>query len=141
VIPSVLRLGPGHRCNKAVAAPGNRLDAADLLAIAIERTAQCRNLDCQVIVVDHHPRPGGRHNLVPRDEVARPLDQHAENAEGARADFDRRRGGIVIPPGQAAPVKAEPPEQKNVDRGKCSHAPALPCASEFAAILGQFRIF
>src|SRR6266550_3237407 len=61
-------LAPGDRCNKAVAAPRNRLDAAALLAVAIEDTAQRCNLDIEVAVLDRSSVPDGLNDLASRDE-------------------------------------------------------------------------
>jgi hypothetical protein len=92
------------------------LDETALRAVLIEHTAQRRNLDGQVVILDHRSRPGGGHNLVPREEISRSLKQDAEHIERTRADFDRRQSGIFIPAEQAAPVQTEPLEQENVGR-------------------------
>jgi len=55
----------------------------------IEHAPQCGNLDRQIIVFDHDPGPCGGHDLIPRDELARPLEQHPEHIERPRADFHR----------------------------------------------------
>src|SRR6516162_223133 len=79
-------LDPLYRRDKAVAAPGNRLDTAALRVFLIERAARGRNLDVEVVVPDGRPRPGGGYNLVPGEEFARPL----EPARRARRAHARR---------------------------------------------------
>jgi len=58
--------------------------------------------------------------LVPRDEIPRPLDQHSEHVERARADCQRSKNAAFILPEQAAaaPVEAKAVEQENVARGE-----------------------
>ena len=119
-----------HRPDKAVAAPGNRLDAAALRSPVIEDAAQCCDLDVEVAVFDRRSRPDGVDDLVSRDEIPRPLDQHAENVERPPADRYRRENTLLIPPEQntGAPVEAETLEQGNIGRGECVHS----CASRAA---------
>ena len=105
------------------------------------RAMQGRNLDVEVVVPDDRPRPGGGHDLVPQEELARPPQQHPQHLERTRADFDPRQRGIFTPTEQAAPVQPEPLEQENVGRAKRFHAPALPCVSEFDNVLAQFSTF
>ena len=57
-------VGPHYRCDKAVAAAGDGLDAAAFGAIAVENAAQRRNLDREIVVFDDRPRPGSSHDLV-----------------------------------------------------------------------------
>ena len=45
-----------YRCDKAIAAPGYRLDAAALLSVVIEDVAEVRNLDVEVGFPDHPSR-------------------------------------------------------------------------------------
>jgi hypothetical protein len=121
-------LDPCHRCDKAVAASGHRLDAAARRAVSIENAAKRSDLHVQIVVLNHCCRPDGGDDLVSRDEIARPTEQHAEHVERARADFDRNRTGTVIPPKQAVPVETERLEQENVGREgrfQASASPAL----------------
>jgi hypothetical protein len=76
-------------------------------------------------VLDHRRRPDGRDDLVPRDEIPCPPDQHAENVERARADRHRHKNTALVAPEQAAPVKAEAFEQENVTHGERVPACAL----------------
>jgi len=62
-----------NRRDKAVAAARDCLDAAAVRAILIEDTPQRRDLDRQVVVFDRDPGPCGGHDLIARDEIARPL--------------------------------------------------------------------
>jgi hypothetical protein len=102
-------LAARHRCDKAVAAPCDRLDAAPLCSPVIEDPAQRCDLDVEVAVFDRRPRPDGVYDVGSRDEIPRPLDQHAENVEGARADRHRSEHTPRIPPVQntTTPVEAE----------------------------------
>jgi hypothetical protein len=74
------------------------------------------------------------------NEIAPPLEQHAEHVERARTGFDRRGSGLSIHHEQAAPIETEPIEEKNLACGEHFHASALP-VSEFENILAQFRTF
>jgi len=112
---------PRHRCNEAVAAPGDRLDAASLRSPAIEDAAKRRDLDGQIVVLDHRSRPDGGHDLVFRDEIAVGSDQHTEHVERSRADRDCYEHSAFIPPEQAAPVEAKAPEQENLAGGERPH--------------------
>jgi hypothetical protein len=121
-------LDPCHRCDKAVAASGHRLDAAARRAVSIENAAKRSDLHVQIVVLNHCCRPDGGDNLVPREEIARPTEQHTEHVESARADFDRNRSGTFIPPAQAAPVETELLEQENVGREGRFQGLRLPAA-------------
>jgi hypothetical protein len=90
----------------------------------IEDVPKRRDLNDQVIILDYRPRPDGNHDLVLRDQIPLPLDQHAEHVERARADRHRHENTTFTPPEQAAPVETETPEQENVGRGECVHASA-----------------
>src|ERR1700738_2812034 len=119
-----------HRYDKAIAAPGYGLDAAAVRS-AVEHPAERRYLHRQVAVLDDGPRPDGGDDLVLRDDLPHPLDQHAENVERARPDRDRGEATAVIAPGQAAaPVEAEVLEQENVRRSERLHACSPAAASE-----------
>src|ERR1700730_8400482 len=97
-----------HHCDKAIAAAGDRLDAAPARSSAIEHTAERRYLHRQVAVLDDGPRPDGGDDLVLRDDLPRPLDQHAQNVERARPDRDRDETAALIAPKQAtSPVEEE----------------------------------
>ena len=52
----------------------------------IENPAERRDLDGQIVVLDHGARPDGSHDLVFRDEIAVARDEHAQHVERARAD-------------------------------------------------------
>src|SRR5216683_348803 len=92
------RLDPCHRRDKAVASPGNRLDAAAPRSSVIEDAAQCCDLDVEVAVFDRRSQPDGLDDPVSRNEVARPLNQHAENVERPPADRYRREDTLLIAP-------------------------------------------
>jgi len=117
---------PGHRRDKPVAAPRHCLNAATVRAVLIEDTPQRGDLDRQVIVFDDDSRPCGRHDLVPRNEVAGTVEEYAQDVERARAKFHRSERGVSISPEQAAPVELEPIELENVGRGERRHRPRLP---------------
>src|ERR1700726_2909526 len=117
------RVDPGHRAEKAVAAPGNSLDSASLSSTLIEHPAKRRDLRAQIVVLDHRCRPDGGDDCVAGDEISRPLDQHTENAKRARADRHRYKGTTLVAPEQtaAARVEAEAFEQKNVPPAERVH--------------------
>jgi len=135
------RLHSGDGRDKAVAAPRHGLDAAAVRVVLIEDTPQRRNLDRQVIIFDYDARPRSGHDLVARDEIARPLQQHAEHVERARAGFYGNQSGFFISPEQAAPIETEPIELENPGRGEHCHGLRLPCISPLGRILAQFRVF
>src|SRR6516162_11803456 len=110
---------PCYRCNETVTAPGDRLDAATVRSPSIEDPAKRRGLHSQITVVDHGLGPHGGEEVVFRDDLTGPLDQHTENVERARADRDRDKRAIIIAPKQtASPVEAEVLEQENIRRSE-----------------------
>jgi hypothetical protein len=117
-----------HRRNKAIAAPGDRLDTAPVRSPDIEHPAKCRNLRGQVAVLDDHFRPYGGHDLVLRDEIAVPLYQQGEQTERARADGDGCQNAAFLRSKQTAGslVEAKAFEQKNFLRGGSLHAAVPP---------------
>src|SRR5271165_2013362 len=94
---------------KAIATSGDRLNAAPLRPPLIQDPAKRGYLDSQVAVLDHRSRPNGSDELVFRNEIPRPLDDHAEDVEGARADRDRNEITAFISPEKtaAAPIETE----------------------------------
>jgi hypothetical protein len=82
------RLARRYLSDEAIPAARHGLDRAALGARLIENTAQRRNLDCQVTVLDHGIGLGRSHDLVLCDEIAGPSDQDAENVERTRANDD-----------------------------------------------------
>ena len=68
-------IGPPHRCDKAVAAPGYRLNAAALGAIAVQDAAQRGDLNREVVIINDDARPGGGHDLVFREQRALPIGE------------------------------------------------------------------
>jgi hypothetical protein len=102
-----VRLGPDrrHRRSKAIAAPSDCLDASAFQSPVIEEPAERRDLHVQIVVLDHRRRPDGSDDLVPRDEIPCPPDQHAENGERARADRHRHENTALVTPEQAAPIE------------------------------------
>jgi len=133
------RIGPasGHSRSKAVAAPRHRLDAAPVRPPAIEHRAKGRNLHRQIAGLDHRSGPDSGDDLVLGDDLARRLDQYAQNVERARADRDRDEGADVIAPIEAAaPVEAEVLEQKNLRRSEPLHARSPAATSEACAEAG-----
>ena len=79
------RGGPRHRDDKTITAPGNGLNAAAVRAPLVENSSQRGDLHVQIVVLDDRRGSHGVDDLVPRDEVARPSDQHAEDLKSARA--------------------------------------------------------
>src|SRR6516162_7314656 len=125
---------PCYRCNEAVTAPGDRLDAAPIQSPLIEHPTKRRDLHSQVTVVDHGFGPDGGEEVVFRDDLTRPLDQHAENVERTRADRDGDEGAIIIVPKQtAAPIEPEALEQKQLRGNEPLHTRPPAAASEARA--------
>src|SRR5206468_11066478 len=108
-----IRRASRHGCDKATAAPRDRLDQA--WSAIVEGTAKRRNLHCDVGALDH-PRPDGVQDLVLRDDIPIPVDQKAEDVEGAGTDRDRNQVAAVILARQqaAAPVEMEAAESEQV---------------------------
>ena len=86
-----LRRSPRHRRHKAVAAAGDRLDAAAVRSPFIEDPPKRRDLHRQVAPLDDGSRPHRLPVSRPSRRGPRPLDQRTENLERARADRDRNR--------------------------------------------------
>src|SRR6516225_4731457 len=99
----LLRVGRRHCCDKAVAAPGDGLDAASLCPPMIENTTKRRDLDAQVIVLDDRAGPDGSYDFVLRDKIAVARDQHTKQVERARADRDGNKHPVLTPPKQTPP--------------------------------------
>src|SRR5690242_7821136 len=89
-------LDAGHRRREPIAARGDGLDAAPFCSALVENPAECRDLHGQVGVLDDCPSPDGRHDLLFRNEITGPLDEHTENIEGSRADGDRNKNATLI---------------------------------------------
>jgi hypothetical protein len=93
---------PCYRRDEAVAAPGDRLDAALARLLWIKDRAKRRDLNEEVSLLDRHLGPDGGHDLFLRNDVAPSLDQHGEKVESARPDHDRRKDAKVAAPEQPA---------------------------------------
>jgi hypothetical protein len=102
------------------------LDTAPFRAASVENAAECGDLDRQIGILDHRPPPDGRHDLFFCDEFARPLDQHAQNIEGAGAYGygDEDTAFIASAKTIALSVEAKLLELENVGCG--AHAPLSP---------------
>jgi hypothetical protein len=63
-------------------------------------------------------------NLVPREEIAAPIDEHAQHVERARTDGDPIGNTASILTEQTAtpPVETEALEQEHIGRSDCVHA-------------------
>src|SRR6516165_1725942 len=90
--------GSCHRHEKAVAAPGDGLDAAALRSPVIEDPAKRRDLHAQIAVLYHSRWPDGSDDLAPRHKIARTPDQDAENIERSRAERHRRENAVLVTP-------------------------------------------
>src|SRR5205807_8407262 len=92
----------------------------------IEDPAKCRYLNGEVAVLDHCSWPDGSDELVFRDQISCARDEHAEDVEGARADYDWNEAAVLFRPEQAAPAPVEPDafEQEDVGRDERVHASA-----------------
>jgi hypothetical protein len=85
---------PCHRRDEAVAAPGDRLDAASARVISIENRAKRRNLNEEIGLLDRHLGPDGGHDFFLRNDVAPPFDQQGEEIEHRGYDKIRKRDFI-----------------------------------------------
>jgi hypothetical protein len=74
-----------HGSNEAIAATGQRLDAAPTLSGLIENVPEVRNLNVEIGFLDHSARPDRLHERIFRDELTTPLDQYTEQFDGAPA--------------------------------------------------------
>ena len=101
------------------------------------------NLHVQIVVVDDRLRPGRGDDLVPRNEIPRTLDQHAENIERPRTDRHRGKDAVFAALEQAAgaPVEAKPFEQEDVVAVGHRHAGIYHRCSLLAKNCAQFRTF
>jgi hypothetical protein len=103
------------------------LDAASPGSSVVEGATERQDLDRQVTVRDYNTRPDGSHDLVFRNEVAMPLDEHAEYVERARPDRHRNKSALLVGPKQTAapPIETKPLEQEN-PAADCLHAASRP---------------
>ena len=98
--------------NKAVAAPGDRLDDASRGPAVVEGSAENRYLHRDIGALDHTP-PRDLQDLVARDDISMPVDQEAENFKRPRPDDDGSEAAISVLARQetAAPIKAKAAER------------------------------
>src|SRR6516165_3114026 len=82
---------PRHYRGKTVTAPGDSLDTTAARPTLIEDAAKRCDLDGQIIVLDHGPRPDRSHDLVLRYEIAVSLDKYTKHVQRARADYGRSK--------------------------------------------------
>src|SRR5262249_1585476 len=75
---------PGHRRDKPITPRRDRLNAAPFRSSLIEYSAERRDLDRQIGILDHRPSPDGGYDLLFQDEIAGPLDKRPENIECSR---------------------------------------------------------
>ena len=66
-----------YRRGKAVAVPGDRLDAAAPGSAVVKDPAKCCDLDIQIAVFDGRSRPDRGDEIGSRDDLPRPIGQHA----------------------------------------------------------------
>ena len=117
---------PRHYCGKTVTAPGNSLDTTAVRPSLIEDAAKRCDLDGQIIVLDHGPRPDCSHDLVLRHKIAVGRDQHTKHLERARSDRHGDKYPAFISLAETAPVETKALEQKSPAAGKRLHACASP---------------
>jgi hypothetical protein len=98
---------PRYRRDEAVTAADDRLNAALPRLPPIEDPAKGRDLNKQIILLDHRLGPHGGDDLFLRNDVASSLDQSGENVERSRPDRDRDEGTVVIAPEQPAAKAVE----------------------------------
>jgi len=113
---------PGYYRGKTVTAPGDSLDTTAIRPTPIEDAAKRCDLDGEVVVLDHGPRPDRSHDLVLRDEIAVSLDENTKHVERARADRDCDEHLAFIPLKQTPPVETEALEQEHLAGGERFHA-------------------
>jgi hypothetical protein len=88
------------------------LDAAPLCSRLIENSAERRDLDRQVVVLDHRSGPHGLHDLVFRDQLSVAFDQQPGEIERPRTQQNRRCGPRGIQPKEAEAIEAKPSHRK-----------------------------
>ena len=106
---------------KPVAAAGDRLDRAALLAVEIENPAQPCDLHRQIGFLDRRARPDRPHDRVFRHDIAMPLDQQPQQIEGAGAEYHRFDAARLVQPEQAAGFEPEAVEQKAATKSAPIH--------------------
>ena len=79
----------------------------DEVAILSERPSQRRDLDHQIVLLDHRVRPNAGHDLVLGDERAARLGQHHEYIESAAAELDHDPIRAELPTVRQQPEPAE----------------------------------
>ena len=104
--------GFGDRRRKPVAAAGNRLDPAALVAVEIEDPAQPCNLHRQIGFLDRGAGPDRPHDGVFRHDIAMPLDQQAQQIKSAGAEYHRFGAARLIQPEQATGFQPKTAEKK-----------------------------
>jgi hypothetical protein len=104
----------------------NGLDAAAFVRPLVEDAAKYGHLNVEIAIFDRGSGPDRGNNLGSRDELARPLDQHAENVEGARTHRQRHENAALVSSEQNAdpPFETELAEKPDIGRGRCVHAVA-----------------
>ena len=70
-------------CNEAIT---TARDGLDEIAIWPQRLAQCRNLELEIILLDHGPQPYAAQKLVLADKFTAGLDQNDKNIERPATD-------------------------------------------------------
>ena len=116
-----------HRCDKAIAMPGYRLDAAAVLSVLIENVTQLCNLDIEVGLFDDPSPPHHPHDLVFRHQFSMPLEQQTEQGEPAPAEWNWFGHTSLVESVQtatAAAIEAESVEQQNVSGTALIHDPS-----------------
>ena len=70
------------------------------------------DLDVQIAVFDGRSRPNRGDEIGPRDDLPRPIGQHAQNAERARTHHQRSENTVLVLSEQdtSAPVEAKFPK-------------------------------
>jgi len=79
-----------------VATATNGLDPAPFRPPLVENPAKCGDLHVEIAVLDRGSGPDRGNDLGPRDELARPLDQHAEDVERTRTHRQWRENAALV---------------------------------------------
>jgi hypothetical protein len=128
-----------HAWCKAIAAPGDRFDAAAVRSPLVKDPTECPDLHVQIVVANHRRRPDGSEHLIPQYEASCSSDQHPENVKRPQAYRYRYEHAILIPPEQTMPVETKSLEQESAALRKRVHAfHAPPEFSKFSAIYNFF---
>ena len=96
-----------NKTDEAIAATGHGNQVALPALVLVECLPERRNLDLEVVLLDHQPRPDPRQQFVLGDDIAPGGGQHDRHVERAAAQPHRNPVTPELPPPEVEPKSAE----------------------------------